>query len=117
MKTTDKIWLTLLILLPLIGVYRIGYGAWYTREVIVKPVGEEWVKYAQCKKDVDCAMTVSPECGTCSCPVYINRIFLGDYADAKAKLCENTPEKVCIQAICPQSRAGCVAGKCVGKRI
>jgi len=107
----------MLILLPLIGVYRIGYGLWYTRNVVVKPVEEEWIKYARCKKDIDCTAAVSPGCGSCGCPVYVNRAYLADYAQVKEKLCADAPEKVCIQSICSQSEAGCVAGKCVGKRL
>lgn len=96
--------------------WRIGYYVWYTKQVIVKPLADDWGKYGKCKKDVDCVWVASPSCSGCGCGVSINREAMGDYSSRLETMCEGQSPDVCIQPVCPEADAKCVSGYCVGAR-
>ena len=111
-------WIMMLVLLPLIGVYRIGYYFWYNKQVIVKPLEGEWKSFGKCKRDVECVRTRNPDCTGCGCGSYVNFNRLGDYLDQLKDQCSGRGGGVCLNAVvCPQSTAACIGGYCVGKRI
>ena len=117
MKWSDRFWVTMLVLLPLIGVYRIGYYFWYHKQVIVKPLEGEWKNYGKCKRDSECAKTANPNCSGCGCGVYINRESLGNYMDQLKKQCQGESGQGGFGAGCPPNKGPGFLRKFVGEKI